>query len=192
MEHVLYLLLGYIDVVIDHQLIADAVEILAKQAVVVERADEIFHHFLFLVGEVLHIHLLLQLVVEGCGVSIYHFFVFGCVLVAVFVGAVIGHLVILSDAFQCLVELVFSLFLLRLCLVGIIRISITVAITAICTMFQRRISIVAFAEHIVWILTLQCRIIVQFGIYAFLQFGERHFQELHLQYLLCGELLKLL
>ncbi len=35
MEHVLYLLLGYIDVVIDHQLIADAVEILAKQAVVV-------------------------------------------------------------------------------------------------------------------------------------------------------------
>ena len=189
MEHVLYLLLGYIDVVIDDQLIADAVEILAQQAVVVERSDKIFHHFLFLVGEVLHIHLLLQLVVEGCGVAIYHLFVFGCVLVAVFVGAVIGHLVILSDAFQCLVELVFSLFLLRLCLVGIVRISIIVAITAICIMFQRRISIVAFAEHIVWILTLQCRIIVQFGIDALLEFGEGHLQELHLQHLLGGEFL---
>ena len=59
-------------------------------------------------------------------------------------------------------------------------------------MLQRRVTIVAFVEHIVRVLTFQGWIVVQFGIDAILQFGEGHLQELHLQHLLGGESLQLL
>ena len=138
----------------------------------------------------MHIHLLLQLIVEGGSIAIHHFFIVSIVLIAVSICIIIRHLVVSSYAFQSLVQFIFSFFFFRLSLVG--SLFVAVVIIVFCISIHRSISIVAFVQHIVWILTFQCRIIVQFGIYAFLQFGERHFQELHLQYLLCGELLKLL
>ena len=192
MEHVFQLLLRYVHVVIDGKLIADAVQVFAQQAIVIERTDEVFHDFLLLVGKVLHVHLLLQLVVEGGSVAINHFLIVGVVLVVIPICVIVRHLVILSDAFQSLVEFIFSFFFLRLCLVGSIIVHLAVVITVFCIMLHRRVTIVAFVEHIVRVLAFQSRIIVQFGIDAILQFGEGHFQELHLQHLLGGESLKLL
>lgn len=60
----------HVDVVVYGQLVAYALRVLAQQSVVVERADDIFHHLRVLFAQVGLPHLLLQLVIERCGVAV--------------------------------------------------------------------------------------------------------------------------
>ena len=75
-QHLFYLLLADIDIMIDGQLVGDILQRFAQHAIVVQRTDEIFHDVALLFGEIGHAYLFLQLVVEGYGLAINHFFAF--------------------------------------------------------------------------------------------------------------------
>ena len=73
-EHLGYLMLRGINIMIDGQFVADGVEFLAKQSVVIERSNEIFHDIALTLGHIRLAHLLLQLVVERSILTIDHLF----------------------------------------------------------------------------------------------------------------------
>ena len=71
-EHLGNLVLCDIEVMIDGQFVADGVELLAEQSVVVERADQIFQDIALTVRHVHLAHLFLQLVVERDAIPVDH------------------------------------------------------------------------------------------------------------------------
>ena len=182
-------LFAYINIMVDDELIADAVQVFAEQSVFIQRTNQILHDLLFFIREYLHVHLFLQLIVEGSCIAINHFLVVG-VLRIISVSIVVGHLVIFSDTFQCLIQFVLSFFFFRLCFVGIV--SKFIVITVVRIIQSRTVFVALSHECIVRILSFQGRIIIQFGIDIILQFVERHLQHLHQQHLLGGESLELL
>ena len=147
-------LFAYINIMVDDELIADAVQVFAEQSVFIQRTNQILHDLLF------------------------------------FISIVVGHLVVFSDTFQCLIQFVLSFFFFRLCFVGIV--SKFIVITVVRIIQSRTVFVALSHECIVRILSFQGRIIIQFGIDIILQFVERHLQHLHLQHLLGGESLELL
>ena len=59
---------------VDGQLVGDAMQGLAQQTVIVQRTNEILHDAFLFFCEVGHVHLFLNLIVEGFGLSIDHLF----------------------------------------------------------------------------------------------------------------------
>ena len=83
---------------VDGQLIADSIQRLTEQTIVVERANEVLHDVTFALSQVGKPHLLLQLVVEGNGLTQYKFLaLFADVAATVINGQ---FLVVAPDAFQ--------------------------------------------------------------------------------------------
>ena len=64
----------HIYIMVDGQLVGDAMQGLAQQAVIVQRTNEILHNAFLFFREVGHVHLLLNLIVEGFGLSIDYLF----------------------------------------------------------------------------------------------------------------------
>ena len=71
-QHVLYLLVGGIDIMIDGQFVADHIRRLAQQTIVIQRADQILHDVALAVGEFRLTHLFHQLVIERLTLTIDH------------------------------------------------------------------------------------------------------------------------
>ena len=162
---------------INGQFVADAVEVFAQQSIVIERPDDVFHHVVLLLGEVLHVHLLFQRVIERGGVAVDGLLVVGILVVAV--AAHLGHFVVPTYVVECGIECVFALltFILR-CLPVFLFAAVAGRVATISPLKVQRI---------IGRRTLQCRIVVEFGIDVLFKFGQGHFQQLHLQHLLGRE-----
>ena len=63
-QHLFYLLFRYVNVMVDSQLVGNAVQWFTQQSVIVQRPYEIFHDITLFVCKVKEVHLLYQLVVE--------------------------------------------------------------------------------------------------------------------------------
>ena len=151
LQHGFNLLGRHVDVVIDGQLVAQHAQIFAQEAVVVQTADEVFHHGVLLIAEGEHAHLLFQPVIERQRVAINHLFIIGIVVVVGIVWR--GHHVVAVDIFECSVECIlpFLLFGLHFKVGGFVVVFVLFFI-------QGQRIVVGF---------LQRRIIVQFGIDVF-------------------------
>ena len=65
-----------VDVMIDGQFVADGVERLTEQSVIIERADQILHNIVLTGCHIEQSHLFLQLVVERGSLSVHHLLAF--------------------------------------------------------------------------------------------------------------------
>ena len=104
MQHMLYLMLACIYVMVYGQLVAQRGNVLAQEPVAVERTDEILH-YLVLAGRKLHVyHLLLEPVVERHLVAVGYLLIVSILVVACHILRGLRHLVVHSDARKGLVE----------------------------------------------------------------------------------------
>ena len=104
MQHLLYFRFAGVDVMVYGKLVAQRPGVLAQQAVVVERAYQVFHYLALLGVEVYVHHLLAQPVVERHLVAIGALLVVGTLAVVHRRQHGLGHLVVHAYARQRLVE----------------------------------------------------------------------------------------
>ena len=120
-NHPVHLLRCHVDVVIYCELVADTLRVFPEQTVVVERSDDIFHHLPALRVKLRLPHLLLEFVVERCGVAVHTFLILRPV--ALFAVVQCRHLVVAPDVLECCVERVVAVLpLLHGVEVGLFRI----------------------------------------------------------------------
>ena len=178
LEHLLDGFLAEVHVLMDVEVVADAVEALAQISIAIERTDEVFHDELLLLGELQLTHLLLQLVVERCCIAKHHLLIVGSLIDRVAVRR--GHLVITTNTLQCHLECILAVLALR----GLSEVIRRIAALGY-------IAIVRPFSHIGWIgAAFQGRVVVELHADAVLELRQRHLQQAHhLHLLLCEALL---
>ena len=170
-QHIGNRLFTDVHIIINSKLIAQAAQVFAQQAVIVERAYEVLHNSL-LYRRQLHLgHLLLKLVVERGGVTIYHFLIVGIVPVVSL--PYLRHLVVHSDTFKSRVESLLSFLTLGL---GIEVLVLVIAILLLPVGIVR-----------VLVTFFQSRIVVKLGRNVLLKLCKRHLEHPYHGKLLLGE-----
>ena len=111
MEHPLYVARGHVDIMIDGQLLTEHLKVFSQQSVIVERANQVFHHVVLLVAHVELTHLLLQLVIERGGLTKHHLLALIVHSIAPLING--QFLIITTNATEGLVEGRLSFFALR-------------------------------------------------------------------------------
>ena len=174
-QHLFYLFLGSIYVVIDGQLVAHYVEGLAQQSVIVERANQIFHDVALFWCKIHLANLLFQLVVERFCLAIHHLLSILAVRASALINGQI--LVIAPYPAQCLVECRLAFFALS----GRLKVVLSVRVVVIVVNLAWRIIVV------IGLFALECGVIVHFGVDTVNQLRHWQFNQRRLQQLLLRE-----
>ena len=162
---------------IDGQFVADSIETLTQQSVVVERANQILHDVVLTGCHIEESHLLLQLVIERGGLTIHHLFAFLSHSVATMINR--QFIVVATDIAQCIVESRLAFLTLRQHFVVVVsRVSTVVVVTTI--------GIVLMVRVVVRRLLLQGRIVVHLHIHPIHQLRQWQLHQRGLQQLLVG------
>ena len=180
-NHPVHLLRCHVDVVIYRELVADTLRVFPEQTVVVERSDDIFHHLPALRVKLRLPHLLLEFVVERCGVAVHTFLILRPVALVAVVQC--RHLVVAPDVLECCVERVVAVLpLLHGVEVSFGGVGVVVVVACLChgcgSVLMRQ--------------SLKRGVVVNLRVYVLLKLRQRHFEKSHLQHLLLREPLHLL
>ena len=176
-QHLFYFARRHVDIMIHGQLVADGMELLTKQTVIIERTNQILHDILLTLRHIDFTHLFFQLVVKRNRLAIDHLLALFCRGATTMVNGQI--LIVAPHITKSLIK--GGLTLLTL----ILRLEIFRAILSIRIVRIARDTIIVFP----WGSGLQGRVIVHLGIDTIYQLHERQFYKRCLQQLLMGDCL---